>query len=150
MSISVAFFEELDLPASQVLDATVAVLEELDARGPDLLVLGVRSARVQTQLHAHPRPTRFECTIELAAGHHPKLSPVFRGDLIISPLREYGCEMCLQGSYDVPLGSTDEARDAAVLHGTAARSLGGFLTWLARQAERNVRADPIPDALHCP
>lgn len=146
MSVSVAFFEALDLPAPAVLDATIAVLEELDRSGSDLLTLGVRSVRVHAQLRALPRPMRFECSIELAASHRPELFPVFRGDLSVSPLRESGCELWLQGSYEVPLGVAGKAIDATVLHGAAARSLGEFLTWIARQVERKVRAGPVPEA----
>lgn len=142
MSVSVAFFEALELPAPAVLDAMIDILEEFGRSGSkaaDLLTLGIRAVRVQARLHVKPRPLRFECSIELTAAHQPELFPVFHGDISVSPLREYGCEMWLQGSYDVPFGIAGKAIDATALHGAAVESLGKFLTWIADQAGQRVR-----------
>ncbi len=142
MSVSVAFFEPLEAPAPPVRDAMIAILQDLDRISSsglgELPDLGIRSFRVAVGLRAHPRPERLECAITLKAAHLPKLYPTFQGTISVSPLREYGCEMWLQGSYDVPFGAVGTVVDASVLHDQAAHSLQNFLAWLAEQTRERI------------
>jgi hypothetical protein len=142
VSVSVAFFEAIDAPAPSVRDAMIAILQDLDrssssGRG-ELPHLGVRSIRVAVGLLAHPQPERLECVIALSGAHLPKLFPKFQGTISVSPLREYGCEMWLQGSYDVPFGAVGKAVDISAMHGEASHSLQAFLAWLAEQVKERI------------
>lgn len=142
MSVSVAFFEAIEAPAPQVRDAMIAILQDLDRRSSsgrgELPQLGIRSIRIAVGLRAHPRPERLECAIVLGAAHFSKFFPTFEGTISISPLREYGCEMWLQGTYDVPFGAMGTAIDASAMHDQASHSLQNFLSWLAGQTKDRV------------
>lgn len=100
---------------------------------------------VPVSIDTQAQPQRYECELTIAAAATTTLFPRFNGSLSVSPMRDSGSELWLQGSYTVPLGILGEFVDATFLRGAADATLERFVAWLAAEivarVEREQRAE---------
>ena len=106
------------------------------------------SVSVEISVAAIERPDRFSCSLAIRSRDDPAWFPTFEGTASISPLRERGSELWLQGEYEPPFGAIGAAIDATALHGVARATLERFVDWLSNAVDRRVagrkswRTDP--------
>lgn len=153
MSARVELSRPLHVPADLARDAMVRVARALDARTPpyDRIALSIglsamhvpipASVSAPVTIRGSQRPERYECGLEIAGADAPSLFPTFSGTLSVTPLREYGCELWLQGTYDVPMGELGRLADATLARGAARESLQRLLAWFADEIARAVESD---------
>jgi hypothetical protein len=113
------------------------------------LSLGLEQIRVSTpgeiaipiSLDADPQPQRYSCDVTIRAMSAAGFFPRFRGSISVSPLRDSGSELWLQGEYAVPLGSLGNVVDETLLNGVARASLDRVLGWLGDEIASQVQHD---------
>lgn len=134
MKTDLALTKSFEAAASQIYAKAAAVLDAIAKKTPPFehpcLAVGAVSVPISLRADHHPHRLESELTIESAGA--PAAFPRFAGVLSVTPLREYGCEIWLQGSYEPPLGSAGEAIDLTILRGAAEKSLA---TWFASLAD---------------
>ena len=140
MSTTIDLSRPLAIPGPLALDAMLRILRAVDDGVPPYdavaLSLGLAAVRfgvvsIPVAVASSAKPSSYECEIVIAAERFPTAFPRFKGTVSISPLRETGSELWLQGEYVAPFGAAGEAVDATVLHGVARQSLDRFVGWLA-------------------
>jgi len=108
-------------------------------------VPGAGELSVPVMLATDAQPQRYECELTITATATTELFPTFAGSVSVSPMRDSGSELWLQGTYSVPFGAAGQLVDATILRGAADASLQRFVTWLAHEivvrVEREQRAD---------
>lgn len=137
------------LPGTVTRDAAMRILQAMAEGRPPYdrvtLSLGLRDlqipidADVAVAVHTDidVRPQRWESTIEIEAANNQRFFPRFHGTISVTPNGHSACELWLQGSYEVPLGTVGEGVDATFLRGSAERTLTRFLEWLAGEVTRD-------------
>lgn len=91
---------------------------------------------------------RRESTIAIAATASAEAFPKFEGLIGITPLREYGSQLWLQGAYEIPLGWAGEAIDRTIMKRAAHESLQHFIDWLALEIAKRVEEEQRTAARH--
>ncbi|HEY8320632.1 MAG TPA: hypothetical protein VIG46_02405 [Candidatus Baltobacteraceae bacterium] len=157
MSVRIERSRPMAVPGPLALEAMLAILRALSRHeapyeraalslGFDRIgVPGAGELSVPVTLAAEAQPQRYECELAIAATATTKLFPTFAGSISVSPMRDSGSELWLQGAYSVPFGAAGQFVDATFLHHAADASLERFITWLAHEivtrVEREQRAD---------
>jgi len=153
MSARIEISRPMRVPGPLALGAMLEILRSLSRHEVpyerEALSLGFEQIRlpaageiaVPVSIDAQAQPQRYECELTIAATATAALFPTFSGSLSVSPMRDSGSELWLQGSYAVPLGIVGEFVDATFLRGAADASLDRFVAWLAAEIAARVERD---------
>lgn len=137
MSTTVELSRPLDVPGPIALGAMLQILQAVATHAPPYeraaLSLGLDAVSVPIAIESIEQPQRYECEITIAAASGAKAFPRFKGTMSVSPQRDQGSELWLQGSYTAPFGAAGEIVDETLLHGVATTSLDTFVVWMANE-----------------
>lgn len=152
MSTAIELHKELPDPAGLARDEMIAICKSFaDREAPYdemALSIGLRSVHIPVpgtvsvpiSVSSHANAQRYECLLTIEGSAAPRLFPKFSGTISVTPLREYGSELWLQGTYEAPLGVGGRLADATIMHGAATSSLEHFVTWFAAEIAKRIEA----------
>jgi hypothetical protein len=157
MSARTELFRVIPVPGPLALEAMLAILSglshheapygeaALSVRFDQIHLPAIGDVAVPIAVASQAQPQRYECELTITATAAAGLFPRFVGSFSISPMRDSGSELWLQGTYTPPLGVVGEFVDATFLRGAADASLQRLVTWLAEEivarVDRQQRAD---------
>ncbi len=137
MSTTVELRRPLDVPGPAALAGMLQILNAVSTQAPPYertaLSLGLDAISVPIRIESIEQSQRYECEIAIAAAAGARTFPRFKGTMSISPQRDQGSELWLQGSYTVPFGAAGEVVDETLLHGVATHALDVFVAWMANE-----------------
>jgi hypothetical protein len=108
-----------------VYDAVVSILDAMSAKSPpyEHLSLKVGAAVMPISIRTRHNQRRYESELTIEANAAAGAFPRFNGTMTVTPVREYGCELWLQGNYEAPFGSAGDVVDQTIMRDAARNSL---------------------------
>lgn len=142
MSTTVELSRPLDLPGPAALAAMLRILDAVATHASPYehttFSLGLDTVSIPVRIESIDQTQRYECEIAIAAASGANAFPRFKGTMSISPQRDQGSELWLQGSYTAPFGTAGEVVDETLLRGVATSALDAFVAWMASEISTHV------------